>query len=96
MTIESLRQKIDKIDLEILYLLQRRAKLAIDIGKIKSQQNLPIYNAQREANIIMDLQQQNANPLDKDSIKNIFGTIIRECRILQTNSIINAKEEKQW
>ena len=94
MSIDSLRQKIDKIDLQILGLLQQRAKLAVDIGKIKSQQNLPIHNAQRERKIIADLLQQNSGPLNNDSIKNIFGTIIRECRDLQTNNIINDAEEK--
>lgn len=93
MSIESLRQKIDKIDLEILKLLQQRAKIVIEIGKIKYQQNLPIYSAQREREIISNLHKQNVGPMNNDSIKNIFGAIIREGRDLQTQSIINEQEE---
>ncbi|MFN3135976.1 MAG: chorismate mutase, partial [Candidatus Kryptonium sp.] len=41
--IEKWRRKIDKIDVKIVRLLNKRARYADEIGKIKEELNLPIY-----------------------------------------------------
>ena len=42
--LKSLRKKIDKIDQELLLLIQQRAKHAVDIGNIKSKIKYKIYD----------------------------------------------------
>ena len=49
LSLEALREEIDKIDEVIVRLLDRRARCAYAIGRIKSEQRLPIYEPQREA-----------------------------------------------
>lgn len=46
--LQNLRDKIDKIDKEILKLLNDRAKLAIKIAEIKKTQGLSFYDPVRE------------------------------------------------
>ena len=51
--INRLRKKIDKIDLQILNLLDKRTKLAENIGKEKRSKNL--FRPERQANILKNL-----------------------------------------
>ena len=51
--INKLRKKIDKIDLQVLNLLNDRAKIAAKIGKVKKSNNL--FRPLRQANILIRL-----------------------------------------
>ena len=50
LSLEALREEIDRIDEVIVRLLDRRARCAYSIGRIKNEQGMPIYEPQREAN----------------------------------------------
>ena len=52
MNIEELRTKIDKIDSEILKLLNDRMNVVHEIGVIKSASNESVYRPEREKEII--------------------------------------------
>ena len=93
MCLEALRQEVDLINEELLKLLQKRAELAIEIGKYKSRHNQPVYNYEREAKILEKLQLKNNGPLQNASVKNIFEIIIKECRNLQTTNLNDVEEE---
>ncbi|MFN3246081.1 MAG: chorismate mutase, partial [Leptonema sp. (in: bacteria)] len=45
------REEIDQIDQQIVELILKRSELASEIGKIKKQNNLPIYKPEREVKI---------------------------------------------
>ncbi len=82
------REKIDKIDFEILKLLNERAKIAKDVGEIKKECNLPIFNPKREQEIFNRLEKLNVelgNEFPKDAIKHVFREIISACRSLETD-----------
>ena len=53
-SLKTLRSKIDKIDKDLLKLIQKRASLAVAIGKVKSKTspNTSFYKPDREASII--------------------------------------------
>ena len=51
--INRLRKKIDKIDLQILNLLNKRSKISENIGKEKRSKNL--FRPERQANILKNL-----------------------------------------
>ena len=55
--LKSLRLKIDKIDKDLLKLIQKRAALAVSIGKIKSKisPNTSFYKPDREATILRNI-----------------------------------------
>ena len=51
-TLASLRSEIDRIDEELVALLNRRAELALQIGQVKQQQGLEVWSAAREDEVI--------------------------------------------
>ena len=80
MSIESWRKKIDRIDDQILILLNIRASCAIEIGKIKRLQNIPVYSPEREKEILERLVANSPGPMTEHSIKTLFERIIDESR----------------
>jgi chorismate mutase len=81
--IEDLRERIDSIDDELLRLFNERAKLALEIGRMKKHQGLPIHIPSREEAIIMRAQQENPGPLSPTSIARLYQQLIEEAKILE-------------
>ncbi len=75
MSLEKLRKKIDKIDDELLKLLNKRMDIIAQIGKIKAKNKSAIYRPKREKAIIDRLKRQNKGRLNKTAIKTIFADI---------------------
>lgn len=82
-SIEDLRARIDQIDLRLLSLLNRRARLARQIGEHKRRQNAAIYAPAREKHIFARLLRANEGPLKPDQIRSIFREIIGACLSLE-------------
>ncbi len=76
MDIEKLRREINKIDDEILKLLNKRAITAIEIGKTKKKIGILPYRPARERDIINSLLKKNKGPLNPEDIKNIYREIM--------------------
>ncbi|HEV7745462.1 MAG TPA: chorismate mutase [Pyrinomonadaceae bacterium] len=74
------RVLIDAVDSELLYLLNRRAELAIEAGRAKQNAGLPIRDSERERDVIARVCQANAGPLDNAAVAKSFRRIIRETR----------------
>lgn len=51
-TIEELRQEINKIDEEMANLFNKRMEVAKDIALYKKENNLPIYDKERELQLL--------------------------------------------
>jgi chorismate mutase-like protein len=83
MTIENWRAKIDAIDKQVLELLSQRAKCAIEVGKIKSEKNMQVFDPERERQIIEAILRENKGPLDDDALRRIFERVIDECRRIE-------------
>ena len=83
MSLELLRSRIDDLDKQLLQLLNERANLASQIGKIKNELNLSIINVEREQEILENIVLKNAGPLSDKDVNNIYAEIIRACRDLQ-------------
>lgn len=75
-----LRDRIDRIDEEVLRLLNERARLAQDIGHLKKGS---IYRAEREAQVVRRLQDVNTGPLPAEAISVLFKEIMSACRALE-------------
>ncbi len=84
--IEKWRKKIDKIDVKIVRLLNRRTKYADEIGKLKQELNLPIYSPERERQVIENVVKYNFGPLSDMAIKRLYERIIDESRRLERES----------
>ncbi len=83
MSLELLRSGIDDLDIQVLRLLNERANLAAQIGKIKNELNMSITHVKREREILDNIIAKNDGPLSDQDVKNIYTEIIRACRDLQ-------------
>jgi chorismate mutase len=81
--LEDLRKRIDLLDESLVRLLNARAACALEIGRIKRQMGVPIYQPQREAEVLNNVQAVNNGPLDQPAIKRLFERIIDEARHLE-------------
>ena len=79
--IDTLRKEIDRLDGELLALLQRRAQLARRIGTLKG--GAPAYRPERESEILRRVAAQAADPLPAESVTRVFREIISACRGLE-------------
>lgn len=83
MTIDELRKEIDRLDGELLRIFNRRAGLALEIGKIKKDRGLPVYDPTREKAIFERMKGENPGPLEDGAIVRLFERVIDESRRLE-------------
>ncbi len=81
--INEYRKEIDKIDNELLKLLEQRFTLATKIVAQKRKLDLAILDAKREALIFEKLDQRINNPLYKYEIIEVFEKIIAKSKDIQ-------------
>lgn len=76
------RDEIDRIDNEMLQMLNQRAKLAQQIGHLK--ENGVVLRPEREAQVLARLQGNNHGPLSNDAIAALFTEVMSQCRALES------------
>lgn len=81
-----IRVRIDILDWKIADMLQERASLALETGKIKTEFSLPIQDVEREEKILNTVTESSHGPLPDESLKRIFSAIIDECRRLEESN----------
>ncbi|OGP63933.1 MAG: hypothetical protein A2169_08805 [Deltaproteobacteria bacterium RBG_13_47_9] len=85
--LEKKRKQIDAIDHQLLILLNRRLRLALEVGNIKDKVGKKIYDSPREKKVLERLRVKNKGPMTEDQLKKIFGAIMKVCRGSQTLNI---------
>jgi len=75
-TIKGLRQEIDTVDDRILDLLNRRATLVIEVGKLKSARKDSFHVPSREREIYDRLTEGNSGPFPNEGLRSVFREII--------------------
>jgi chorismate mutase / prephenate dehydratase len=81
--IQSLRQKIEAVDDEILRLLNHRAQIVEEVGKVKSEIKMDYYSPRREEEILQRLGTKSSGPFPRWAIPSVFREIISACRALE-------------
>jgi chorismate mutase/prephenate dehydratase len=81
--LKSLRTQIDKLDIQILDLVNKRASLAGDIGKLKNDHGNEVFTPSREEEVLKNILDANKGPLDASTIRAIYREIISGSRALQ-------------
>lgn len=81
--IKSLRSTIDKLDLQILKLVNERADSAGEIGRLKNESSSEVFNPVREEEVLKNVLEANKGPLDEITIRAVFREIISGSRALQ-------------
>jgi chorismate mutase len=81
--LDELRVSIDAVDLRILALFNERAIVVSQIGDIKKQMTMPIYEPKREEEVFRNVIGGNQGPLSEGAVRRLFERIIDEMRTLQ-------------
>jgi chorismate mutase len=82
-----LRRNIDEIDDVLVKLLNQRANWALEVGAAKRGVDLPIYEPEREAEVMRHVLAANRGPLSAEAIERLFERVIDESRSLQRHVI---------
>jgi 3-deoxy-7-phosphoheptulonate synthase/chorismate mutase len=83
--LEELRRKLDEINLQMLHLLNERAKLVQEIGEIKKRQGTDKFDPEREKQMLARLVMHNRGPFDDETIRHLFKQIFKASLDLLTN-----------
>jgi chorismate mutase len=86
MSLEALRDEIDKLDEVIVRLLDRRARCAFAVGRLKQAQGLRIYEPGREQVVMAHVKAVNASldgPLTAEAIERLYERVMDEARRIQ-------------
>src|ERR1700674_2872273 len=92
MDIEDWRKKIDELDRKLVELLSERARAAVEIGRLKRNTNLPIYEPDRERIVFENVQEANRGPLAGRDLVRIYERIIDVMRNVQKEEIVSKPE----
>ena len=83
MDIADWRKKIDEMDLRLVKLLNERARAAQEIGRLKRNTELPIYEPEREKRIFENVSKANEGPLPDNELRHVFERVIDVMRNIQ-------------
>jgi len=81
--IEGLRRRIDAIDDQLMKLLNSRSACAVEIGRLKRNLGMTVYQPGREVWILERATANNPGPLDGGAVRRVFERIIDESRRLE-------------
>ncbi|MGB2991926.1 MAG: bifunctional 3-deoxy-7-phosphoheptulonate synthase/chorismate mutase [Paenisporosarcina sp.] len=83
--LDSLRKNVDELNLEILRLINERATVVKEIGKVKEKQGVNRYDPLRERHMLNLIKENNAGPLPQSTADHIFKEIFKTALELQEN-----------
>ncbi len=81
--LKELRERIDKIDKQIVELLKERIEVAKTIGKIKEDIGYESFDLLREKEILNKILELNQKVFPEDTLRVIYSEIIKACRSVQ-------------
>ena len=85
--LEALRRSIDDLDGRILQLIAERVKVVLAVGQFKRENNLAVYDPERERKMLDRLCGQAPEPLDGETVRRIFERLIDESRRIEQHSM---------
>src|SRR5213593_5152034 len=94
-TLDELRDDIDRVDEVLVRLLNERARVACEIGRIKKEQGIEIYQPDRERQVLEHVRNVAIEgPLGPDAIARLFERIIDEARSLERRIVHSDGNER--
>lgn len=87
-TLDDLRKDIDRVDEVLVRLLNERARCVCEIGRLKKETGMAIYQPDREKQVLAHVRAiATEGPLGPDAIARLFERIIDEARRLERRLI---------
>jgi chorismate mutase len=87
MTISDWRRRMDEIDKQLVELLNERCRCALEIGHLKQQAHIPLYQPAREKEVLANAERNNQGPLKDAAIRRLFERIIDEARAAERDAM---------
>jgi 3-deoxy-7-phosphoheptulonate synthase / chorismate mutase len=94
-TLEELRARIDRLNTEILALIQERAAVVLGIARFKQGHGLDGYDPRREEEMLHALSAATAGPFGPAEVRDIFKTIFRASLDIQDHARRRALKVKR-
>jgi len=85
--LRELRDQIDAVDRNILELLAQRLRLVVRVGDYKRANGLPIYDPERERDLLARVANAAPSPLEPAMAQRIFQCVIQESRDLEKRHV---------
>jgi chorismate mutase len=92
--VDELRRRIDQIDDQLMRLLNSRSACAVEIGRIKRQIGMAVYQPEREKWILDRAAKNNPGPLDSGAVRRVFERVIDESRRLERLAASDPREAR--
>jgi chorismate mutase / prephenate dehydratase len=91
--LKRLRDAIDAIDSQLVGLLNDRARLAQEIGRIKERDGRPVYVPERAEHLVARLASQSKGPLGEQAIRSIYTEIMSAALALEKEMVVACEGE---
>jgi chorismate mutase len=95
MDIEDWRRKIDDLDLKLVRLINERAECAHEIGKLKRNSAMPIYEPDREKIIFQNIARANEGPLSDVQLRQVYERLVDVMRQIQRDEMAPELENRE-
>jgi chorismate mutase-like protein len=83
-TLDDLRRDIDRVDEVLVRLLNERARCVCEVGRLKKEQGVEVYQPEREKEVLAHVRSVAAEgPLGAEAVARLFERIIDEARRLE-------------
>ena len=76
MSLDKLRKKVDSLDAKLISLLNLRAKVTKEIGKVKINTGKSVYSPEREMQVLRKVACLNKGPLKKGALEAIYREVM--------------------
>ena len=95
MDISDWRRKIDAVDTAMLQLINLRAELALEVGRLKKDNGIALRAPAREQAIVARMKNANPGPLGGDAVSKIYTLIVKECTNAQRKHGFGVEKTKR-
>lgn len=86
--LQQLRAGIEGMDREIITLLEKRAAVSLEIGKVKKKTGVEVYDPFQEEIVYRNILEHSGDILTENALRNIFREIISSSRVLQKPVVV--------
>ena len=83
MSLEDLRKRIDELDCQLVQLLNERARVVVEIGKLKNKTDRPVYAPDREKQVFAKISEANKGPLPDRCLVAIWRELMSGSFVLE-------------
>ena len=83
MDLSEWRKKVDELDRKLTALLNERAAAVVEIGRLKRNTSLPIYEPDRERAVLDNVKRSSTGPLAERDLAQIYERIMDVMRAKQ-------------